>query len=65
LSDFEVVCEIDLSTAVSCSADGDVVAAFRYEKSFTVDRTSPRTVTNCIHRCWAFVYCQPTYIYRT
>jgi len=51
--------------AVYYSADGDVVAAFRYEKSFIVDRTSSRTVTNCVHRCWAVVYCQPTHIYCT
>jgi len=42
---------------VFVSAIGEVVVAFWYKKSFTVDRTSSWPGTYCVYQCSAIVYC--------
>ena len=49
---------------IFCPAAGEVAAAVWYEKSFTVDGTSPRSDIDCVHRCSAVVYSQPAHVYR-
>jgi len=47
----------DNNVFVFVSAIGEVVVAFWYKKSVTVDRTSSWPGTYCVYQCSAIVYC--------